>query len=92
MVKCEACEYEKEAVQFEANILRNHLHDERKAVCMECVECGYSPHDVRPYHGHVVKSGGILYGCPLFLTFTPSERHGMLNIHLFRLRRNDTAL
>ena len=47
---------------------------------------------MRRYIGHVVKSGGIVYGCPVFLTFTPSERQGMLHIHLFRARREDTAL
>ena len=36
---------------------------------------------MRRYIGHVVKSGGIVYGCPVFVTATPSERQGMLHIH-----------
>ena len=49
MVKCDACSHEKESDKFDAHILKNHLHHGRKAVCTQCVECGYSPLDVRSY-------------------------------------------
>ena len=41
---------------------------------------------------HVVFSGRVVYGCPVFLTVTPSERHSGLTIRLMRYRRNDPAL
>ena len=49
MVKCGACSREKEAHKFESALLEHHFHHGRKAVCMQCVECGYSPLDVRSY-------------------------------------------
>ena len=47
MVKCDACGREKQSDQFDANVLDNHKRHKRKAVCMQCVECGYSPLDVK---------------------------------------------
>ena len=40
---------------------------------------------------HIIFSSRIFYGNPVFLTFTPSERHSGLAIRLFRGRRNDPA-
>ena len=38
---------------------------------------------------HVVFSSRIFYGVPVFITFTPSERHSGLALHLYRGRRAD---
>ena len=40
---------------------------------------------------HLVFSSRIFYGQPVFLSFTPSERHSGLALHLHRGRRNDPA-
>ena len=40
---------------------------------------------------HIVFSSRIFYGAPVFMTFTPSERHSGLAIRLYRGRRNDPA-
>ena len=40
---------------------------------------------------HLLFSSLVVYGTPVFLTFTPSERHSGVAIHLYRGRRNDTA-
>ena len=42
--------------------------------------------------GHIVKCGMFFYGCPVFITVTPSERHSGLCIRFFRVRRKDPAL
>ena len=39
----------------------------------------------------MVFSSRIFYGVPVFMTFTPSERHSGLAIHLYRGRSNDPA-
>ena len=40
---------------------------------------------------NVIFSSLVVYGTPVFLTFTPSERHSGVAIHLYRGRRNDPA-
>ena len=40
---------------------------------------------------HLVFSSRIFYGVPVFMTFTPSERHSGLAIRLYRGRGNDPA-
>ena len=40
---------------------------------------------------HIVFSSRIFYGAPVFMTFTPSERHSGLAIRLSRGRQNDPA-
>lgn len=47
---------------------------------------------MRRHMGHIVKSSLIIYGCPVFMTVIPSERHSGLSIRLMRVRRNDPAL
>ena len=44
-------------------------------------------------HGirHIIFSSRIFYGIPVFMTFTPSERHSGLAIRLYRGRVNDPA-
>ena len=49
MVKCDACDRNKESHHFDAMILWHHVHHNRKVVCLQCVERGYSPLDVRSY-------------------------------------------
>ena len=49
-MKCDACSREKESDKFDGHILKNHDNHGRRAVCVECVGCGYSPLDVRSYH------------------------------------------
>ena len=46
----------------------------------------------RRHIGHIVKSSMIIYGCPVLMTVTPSERHSGLSILLTRIRRKDPAL
>ena len=46
---------------------------------------------VRRAIGHVVFSSRVVYGCPIFMTVTPSERHSGLAIRLSRCRRGDPA-
>ena len=41
---------------------------------------------------HTVFSSRIVYGNPVFMTVTPSERHSGLLLRLSRHRRNDPAL
>ena len=41
---------DKDSEKFDPEILKHHVFHSRKAVCMHCVECGYSPLDVRSYH------------------------------------------
>ena len=40
---------------------------------------------------HLVTSSRIFYGVPVFITFTPSERHSGLAVHLHRGRVKDPA-
>jgi hypothetical protein len=40
---------------------------------------------------YLVFSACIVYGVPVWVTITPSERHSGLALHLFRGRRNDPA-
>ena len=40
---------------------------------------------------HMVFSSRVFYGLPVFLSFTPSERHSGLALRLYRGRRNDPA-
>ena len=40
---------------------------------------------------HVVFAFRVVYGVPIFMTVTPTERQSGLAIHLFRGRRNDPA-
>ena len=40
---------------------------------------------------HQLFSSLVIYGTPVFMTFTPSERHSGVAIHLYRGRRNDPA-
>ena len=40
---------------------------------------------------HIVFSSRVFYGVPSFVSFTPSERHSGLAIHLSRGRRSDPA-
>ena len=47
---------------------------------------------MRRHIGHIVKSSLIIYGCPVFMTVTPSERHSGLCIRLMRIRRRDPAV
>lgn len=47
---------------------------------------------MRRHIGHIVFSSRIFYGCPVFMTVTPSERHSGLCIRLMRYRRSDPAL
>lgn len=46
---------------------------------------------IRRHIGHIVKSGMIIYGNPMSLTVTPSERHSGLCIRLTLVRRKDLA-
>ena len=47
---------------------------------------------VRRSINHVVFSSRIVYGCPTFATFTPSERHSGLAVRLMRYRRHDPGV
>ena len=47
---------------------------------------------VRRRIGHIVFSSRIIYGCPIYMTVTPSERHSGLCIRLMRYRENDPGL
>ena len=49
MVKCDACGRQKESDKFDGHIFSHHVKHGRRAVCMHCVECGYSPADVKSY-------------------------------------------
>ena len=40
---------------------------------------------------HLIFSSRVFYGVPIFMTFTPSERHSGLAIRLYRGRTNDPA-
>ena len=40
---------------------------------------------------HIVFSSRIFYGAPVFMMFTPSERHSGLAIRLYRGRESDPA-
>ena len=40
---------------------------------------------------HVIFSSRVFYGIPVFMTFTPSERHSGLAIRLYRGRATDSA-
>ena len=44
---------------------------------------------VRRSINHVIFSARCIYGCPVFMTVTPSERHSGLAIRLSRYRRHD---
>ena len=47
---------------------------------------------IRRSINHVVFSSRVVYGLPVFMTVTPSERHSGLMIRLTRCRRNDPAI
>ena len=40
---------------------------------------------------HMIFSSRVFYGVPIFMTFTPSERHSGLAIRLYRGRSSDPA-
>jgi len=46
---------------------------------------------IRRQMRYLVFSACIVYGVPVWVTITPSERHSGLALHLFRGRRNDPA-
>ena len=48
--------------------------------------------EVRRSINHLVFSSRIAYGLPVFMTFTPSERHSALMVRLSRYRRSDPAI
>ena len=47
---------------------------------------------VRRRIGWTVFSSRMVYGCPVFMTVTPSERHSGLCIRLMRYRDSDPGL
>ena len=47
---------------------------------------------IRKMIGHVITGGRVVYGLPVYMTVTPSERHSGLAIRLSRYRRNDPGL
>ena len=47
---------------------------------------------IRRTINHIVFSSRVVYGLPVFMTVTPSERHSGLMIRLTRYRRNDPGL
>ena len=47
---------------------------------------------IRRRIGWTVFSSRVVYGCPVFMTVTPSERHSGLCIRLMRYRSNDPGL
>ena len=47
---------------------------------------------IRRSLNHIVFSSRVVYGCPVFMTVTPSERHSGLAIRLSRYRRKDPAI
>ena len=47
---------------------------------------------VRRSINHYLFSARVVYGVPVFMTVTPSERHSGLCVRLFRYRRNDPAI
>ena len=47
---------------------------------------------IRKMIGHVITGGRVVYGLPVFMTVTPSERHSGLAIRLSRYRRNDPGV
>ena len=47
---------------------------------------------IRKMIGHVITAARVIYGNPLFMTVTPSERHSGLVIRLSRYRRSDPGL
>ena len=47
---------------------------------------------IRRSMNHVVFSSRVVYGLPVFVTVTPSERHSGLMIRLFRARRCDPGI
>ena len=40
----------------------------------------------------MIFSSRVIYGCPIFMTVTPSERHSGLCIRMMRYRRNDPGM
>jgi len=47
---------------------------------------------IRRSINHLVFSSRVVYGCPIFMTVTPSERHSGLAIRLSRYRRTDPGI
>ena len=47
---------------------------------------------IRREINHLTFSAQVVYGLPVFLTFTPSERHSGLTLRLSRYRRNDPGI
>ena len=47
---------------------------------------------IRRSMNHIMFSSRVVYGLPVFMTVTPSERHSGLTIRLTRYRRKDPAL
>ena len=47
---------------------------------------------IRRNINHLIFSSRIVYGLPIFMTVTPSERHSCLAIRLTRYRRSDPAI
>ena len=47
---------------------------------------------VRKMIGHLLTAARVVYGCPVFMTVTPSERHSGLTVHLTRYRRGDPGI
>ena len=47
---------------------------------------------VRKMIGHVITGARVVYGCPVFMTVTPSERHSGLAIRLSRYRLKDPGV
>ena len=47
---------------------------------------------IRKSIGHLLTAGRVVYGVPIFLTVTPSERHSGLTVHLTRYRLSDPGI
>ena len=47
---------------------------------------------IRKMIGHLLTGGRIVYGLPVFMTATPSERHSGWAIRFSRYRRNDPGV
>ena len=47
---------------------------------------------IRRSINHCLFSARVVYGLPVFITVTPSEKHSGLSVRLFRYRRNDPGI
>ena len=69
--------------QMQQALLRNYMFMSGKVA---------GTRQIRREINHLTFSAQVVYGLPVFLTFTPSERHSGLTLRLTRYRRNDPGI